>query len=322
MPSVVSCTPLPNSEYSEGSARRRSRSRRYWLVVIDSMDEGNAYLAATAVDPGNPGYYVLPRGTVDATNGLVVVDRGAFPVDGDDSGLNWIAWSEESSDPIEGSSTSPWLWKDRVHRDFVTYTVPMFLDFSPTPKVIINSAGDMPATPLMMELSNPYLRIARARRPSEFSYKTAGECIGSINQSSFTVKAVAGNITVPAEEAILRRVVADDELWQGNTPPTPFLNIVLEIELKGQYPPTATDTTGEVAKFKHVLIEDKGMHYYATASTPASKTVFPTLTPQFINADGTKVTLSGTWATDAATLATKFRAFQRAPIKDWSSFIL
>lgn len=345
MATAIRCRILPIQSGSFGAYGSQHFIRKYWSVTLDGpATDGNGWKLAAQANPGGGEDFVLQPGFLDSTTNFWVTKVGADPESGDESGINWVAWCEEASDPYAGSNALPWLRKDEAEQDCAVYSVPMVKDFSDTPLPVVNSAKDRPANPIMQDLINPKWRIKRFRRVSEFDRDEAQQCQGSVNESGFTIADIAGNISVAAECAVLRRVVANGRTWTDSYPGTNYYDIVLEIEVQGQYPPGSAAGDGSL---KYIDIEDAGFYGYVTANDISTKVhltnkmpdptnttgansgyavyppgdpqsgsaiMIPVCAPVFLSSDGTRYTGSN--------VEVCVKRFQRYPVKDWSSFIV
>lgn len=342
---AITCTARPTQSGSTGAYGSQHVIRRYWDVTLNAAAV-NGWLIASQANPGGVYDYVLQPGTVDTTTNFWVTRVGADPFPGDESGLNWVAWAEEASDPYAGSNPLPWLRKDEVEQDNAVYPIPMVRDFSVPPLPICNSAKDRPANPPTTDLINPKLRVKRYRRVSEFDRQVAMESQGTVNQDAFTIADIGGNINIAAEGAILKRVIANGRNWTDTYPGTVYYDVTLEIEVQGQYPPGSTPGDGSI---KWIVLEDAGFYAYKTAgqistkahitekmldpsNTTGSNSGFmvyppgtdgnlsgsPVLIPVckeiYLSSDGTRYT--------ASNVEVCVKRFIRFPTSDWSSFIV
>lgn len=348
LPSVVSCTALGTTRGSVGAYASSHSVKKYWLVVLSEAHPDGWLVATQASD-------VIQPSQRDTTTNWTCVAVSAEPASGDEECVNYIVSSEMRDDPIAstpkaGSSNAvfPWNRCDRIERSSQRYTVPMEQDFTQDnsgvlkPKPVVNSAGDRLVGQITHELFNPYLRIHRSRRVSAFDYQKAQECQGTINSAEIKLYPITqpSGIAIPAGEALLHNVIANDQIWTDPTgsPSTdvPYYDVVIELECKGQYPPGNIDLSD-------VLVGNTGIHHYAkpneanTKVHAANKVIDPkwdgTGAVQYLMKGATAamvpvnapvyLELDGTRATDLsddhlATLVKKFKRYARADWSDWA----
>ncbi len=323
------------------------RYRRYYSVTLSEADPISGWV--TACTNTSVGDHIPQRGTQDSVtpNGYVL-DNGADPEAGDASGINYVVWAEFGSDQIAGSNIQPWSRKDMVKRSSKVYQVPMISDWNTDPAInggqyrpVVNSAGDRPANPLMMEVKNPLMTIRRARRAIDFDPDAAQLCQNSINESDFTLATVNGDITVTAGTALLHEINADDARFTDTFPGTSYFDITMIIERQGLYPPGSYN-------LKMVEIADEGFKHWITprnpdptTDNPADKILatdtaydatetdhimkgsdglpiqFPVTAPVFLYSDGTRLPANASFDD----LLNAKKQFTRYPTKDWSDWI-
>jgi len=319
---AVSTTAVPVSAGSYNFRSTQNHLRKFWLVVLSEPDVDGWSIAARSVD--TPGVF-------DSVTGWPCISCGADPVSGDESGINYLAWSEYAPLTAIKSGIKPWQRKDQVEIGVKSYSVPFVQDYTlPTSKKIMNSANDLFIPAPEHELYNPVVTVKRAR--TSFAYSTALSCVGSCNEGGFTLQTYTTSLTIATRSAILRDVKASDQIYTdpATDAETAYCDIMIQFEVKGQYPPDG-------AKIESLVLNDCGLYHLNAVggkkihaveslpdpSAPTTKTLkdpttgldvyVPRSSPVFLNSDGTRYT-----GTNAAELLTKKLTFQRVPYKTWS----
>ena len=282
------------SEIANGASAEETdgiiRATRVFLVEFDTASSTNQVAALFAADGSTavPAYGDQLNVAITGKPRPKVVSKTAALHDEANSRCIWRVTVSYSSDPSKlsiltdiVSADLPWERDQLVEYDFIERDEELEIDnTTPTPKDVVNAAGDKFDPPIVVSRANGRIIVTRATQSYDFS--DAYELFNTINAADVTID---GKTYAAGKLRLLRWVGAETLYTDEDGDETTYYEEVIEIE--------ANADGFDIEKRNEGYNYLSGGNKLATGYFDSAGNWYNHSTPQQLNADGSWPYTSG-----------------------------